>query len=314
MEHLALSLAGGTGVLLRREANAHGIDDNALARLVRGGLLVRMRHGAYAVRSVWEAADDRDRQLMLSGAVLRQYDDDVALSHASSIVRWGGPTWGLDLSDVHVTHLDDGGGRRGSRIVHHHGSCRVGDVSRLDGHWITSPARRVLDTASTVSPEAAVVAASDLLHRGLTTMPEIVQMNQTRAMWPNSLGVNLMLHLADERFESVGESRSAYLFFSQGLPRPEPQWKIYWPDGRLAARVDFAWPEHRLLCEFDGRVKYTHMRRPGESIDEAVLREKRREEQILELTGWRIIRLIWADLAVPGATAARIRRLLALAA
>ncbi len=45
-----------------------------------------------------------------------------------------------------------------------------------------------------------------------------------------------------------------------------------------------------------------------------MLREKRREEAILELTGWRIIRLTWEDLAHPAATAARIRRLLARAA
>jgi hypothetical protein len=78
--------------------------------------------------------------------------------------------------------------------------------------------------------------------------------------------------------------------------------------------VDFAWPEYRLFCEFDGRIKYTGLRRPNETIEEAVLREKRREEAILELTGWRIIRLTWADLAQPAVTAARIRRLLARAA
>ena len=313
MEELALALADNTGVLLRRDALSHGIDDNALRRLVKRGLLVRVRHGAYALRSIWEAASDRTRHELLSKAVTRQYADHVALSHSSAVIQHGGPTWGLDLSSVHLTHLT-GGGRKGAGVIHHHGSCRAQDLTRIDDHWVTSPTRTVLDTASLASPETAVVVASDLMHRGLTSMPEIVQMEATRQMWPNSLGVNVMLHLADGRFESVGECRSAHLCWTQGLPMPIPQWEIYLPDGRLLARVDFAWPEGRLFGEFDGRVKYTRLRRPNETIEETVLREKRREEAILELTGWRIIRLTWEDLAHPAATAARIRRLLARAA
>jgi hypothetical protein len=313
MEHLALALAGSTGVLLRREAVAHGIDDNALRRLVKGQLLVRIRQGAYAVKTVWDAADQRDRHLMLCDAVQRLYDDMVCLSHVSALTKQNGPTWGLDLTAVHLTHFN-GGGRQLARVWHHTGVCRVGDVTRLEGHWLTSPTRTVLDTAAMVPPEVGVVIASDFMHRGLTSMPEIVQMYDSRGMWPGSLGVNVVLHLADQRFESVAEARCAHMFWGQGLPAPVPQWRIHLPDGTLFARVDFAWPEHRVLCEFDGRIKYTRLLRPGESIEDAVLREKRREELILELTGWRIIRLTWDDLAHPERTAARIRRLFVEAA
>jgi hypothetical protein len=313
MHDLALAIAGTTGVLLRRDAYAHGIDDNALRRLVKAGLLVRMRQGAYADRATWEVADPAARHDLLSTAVMRQYAEHVALSHSSAVVRQGGPTWGVDLSSVHLTHLE-GGGRKGARIIHHHGSCRAPDLSRDGEHWITSPTRTVLDMASIVRPEVAVVVASDYMHRKLTTREEIVHMEASRQMWPDSLGVNVMLHVADERFESVGEGRSAHLFWAQGLPAPEPQWELRRADGTLLARVDFAWPEHRLLCEFDGTIKYTRLRRPNETIDEVVIREKRREEAILELTGWRLIRLTWADLAQPEVTAARIRWLLTRAA
>ena len=56
MERLALALVGNTGVLLRRDALSHGIDDNALRRLVKRGLLVRIRQGAY--RIVYSVDDD----------------------------------------------------------------------------------------------------------------------------------------------------------------------------------------------------------------------------------------------------------------
>lgn len=306
-------LASAASVVLRRDAVAAGVDDNALRRYVRAGTLVRIRQGAYALKPVWDAATAEERHLMLVDAVMRQYDAHVVLSHASAALLQGAPGWGLDLSNVHLTHLD-GGGRIGGRVIHHHGSCRVGDVTRINDHWITSPARTVHDIAMTSGAEAALVNASDFLHRGLTTIAELLMLEPARSMWPHTLGMNVVHHLADPRFESVGESRCRYLFWSQGLPAPVPQYEVFHPNGRLAGRVDFAWPELGVLLEFDGRVKYTRYRREGESLEETVLREKRREEIICEITGWRMIRLTWADLADPATTAARIRRLLQRAA
>jgi hypothetical protein len=48
-------------------------------------------------------------------------------------------------------------------------------------------------------------------------------------------------------------------------------------------------------------------------VTDAVLREKRREERVCEITGWKCIRIIWADLYDPERTAARIRAVMALA-
>ena len=69
-----------------------------------------------------------------------------------------------------------------------------------------------------------------------------------------------------------------------------------------------------LLGEFDGKAKYHRFRRPGETIEQAVMREKQREDLLRELTGWRCIRLVWADLFTPELTAQRIRRALLRAA
>ena len=78
--------------------------------------------------------------------------------------------------------------------------------------------------------------------------------------------------------------------------------------------VDFAWPEHRLIVEFDGLEKYYRHRRPGETIEQMVLREKAREDRIRELTGWTVVRITWADLARPELLVARLRRFMAQAA
>ena len=65
-----------------------------------------------------------------------------------------------------------------------------------------------------------------------------------------------------------------------------------------------------MFVEFDGREKYWKHRREGESLEDYLVREKRREELICQLTGWVCIRITWADLAAPDLLARRVRKLL----
>jgi hypothetical protein len=310
MNHPILHAADPWGVILRREAIARGMSDVVLHRLVRDRTLIRLRQGVYALRSVYLAANDRDRHLMLCRGVMRLYADHVALSHSSASLAQGGPTYGLDLANAHLTHLE-GGGRNLARIVHHQGECRVGDLRRQDGHWITVPARTVLDIAAVAGAEVGLVQANHFLHLELTSLAELHAVAAVEEFWPRSLPHHLVLHLADPKVESVGETRSMFCFSAQGLPRPETQYEIRYPNGEVAARVDFAWPERKVIVEFDGEEKYHRYRKPGETIEQMVLREKRREDLIRELTGWTVIRITWADLEVPIATAKRIRRAMA---
>ena len=112
------------------------------------------------------------------------------------------------------------------------------------------------------------------------------------------------------RCESIGEARTLCLIYRQALPKPEVQYEIRDEWGRVVARVDFAWPELGVFLEFDGKVKYQELLKDGESPTDVVLREKKREELICRLTGWRCIRITWADLYRPEHTAADIRKVL----
>ena len=80
--------------------------------------------------------------------------------------------------------------------------------------------------------------------------------------------------------------------------------------GRLFARLDFSWPDFGVFLEFDGKEKYERFRRENETLEEFLMREKKREERICQLTGWVCIRITWADLENPERTAQRIRRIL----
>lgn len=86
---------------------------------------------------------------------------------------------------------------------------------------------------------------------------------------------------------------------------------VYDALGKLLGCVDFLWPKHGVFLEFDGRIKYLIYRRPGETLADFLLREKKREERICQETGWICIRIGWSDLENPLETARRIRAILA---
>jgi hypothetical protein len=53
-----------------------------------------------------------------------------------------------------------------------------------------------------------------------------------------------------------------------GLPAPELQENVYDENGRFIARVDFSWMAQRTVGEFDGKIKYGKLRKPGQSLEE----------------------------------------------
>lgn len=303
-------IAETRGVFLRREARELGFDDRAVNAAMRAKIWFRVRRGSYTFRDIWESADPVGRHRILSRAVMRSLGDKVALSHVSAAVEHGCLTWGADLSRVHVTRLDGAAGRTEGGVVHHEGFCLDDDIVEHGGLRLLKPARAALETASLTSTESALVSLDSALHLQLTDPDELAAVFALMGRWPHTQKVHVPFRLADGRAESVGESRSRYLCWLHGLPAPELQFRVYDDGGRLLGITDFAWPESRLLGEFDGKVKYGRLLKPGQDPGDVVFAEKRREDLLREFTRWQMVRLIWADLYRGTQTAARIRRLM----
>jgi len=304
-------------IRLRRELLASGYDDAAILRAVRSGQFARARRGAYVNAAPFAALDERSQHAVRARAAAKQAKTEVVISHTSAIALYpeAVPTWGLDLRNLHLTRRDGKSGRKEAGVQQHRGRLVEGDVVRIGDVDVTSPVRALLEVTTMARVEVGLVLASCLLHRKLVTMEQVVQ-RYAGAMdhWPQTLTTDLVLRLADGRIESVGEGRVFHLCFAQALPMPCPQYEVSDDSGSVVARLDFAWPEYGVWVEFDGRIKYQELLREGESVTDVVLREKRRQEMIEELTGWRCIRLTWADLASPERVAARIRAAFARAA
>ncbi|CAM3644282.1 hypothetical protein [Nocardioides zeicaulis] len=299
-------------VRLRRELLADGYTDDQLTRLLRAGVLVRIRRGAYVEKKLWDRLAPEDRHRVLSRAVLRAGHPLMALTHVSAVLELGVAVWGVPLDEVHTTRTDGKGARREAGVVHHSGLLAESETQVVEGVRIGPAARAAVEVMATATPEAALVVANGLLHARHITRPELVAAAQAMKHWPYSLSAHVVVALADGRFESVGETRAFYLCRQQGLPRPEPQYVVRDERGNVVARLDLAWPAYGVFVEFDGRAKYDQHRRPGETLAQYLLREKKREELVCLLTGWVCIRITWEDLARPLQTGSRIRRVLEL--
>lgn len=302
------------GVFLRREALEAGYDDKAIARMRRMKLWRRIRQGCYVFADVWSTYTPEERHLVLAKAVLRTTPGPVALSHTTAAIAHDIAVWGADLAKVHVTRLDKGAARIERDVVHHVGVCPESDVMEVQGLPVVVPARAVVELGTVTHLESALVSADNALHQELCSPGELHRMFESMAHRPGSHKIHVVLHHMDGRAETPGETRARFLFWRQGLPRPELQYDVYDTDGRFVARVDFAWPEHQVFGEFDGAIKYGRLLKPGQNPGDAVFEEKRREDEVRALTGFRFGRLVWADLSRPGETGHRFRVLLAWAA
>lgn len=309
------SIAAATdehGLVMRRAVLARGGRDRDLALAVRRGALVRLRPGTHCDAETWQAADERQRHVLLVRGTMNKACVDVVASHVSAAAVLGSPLWELPTSTVHLTRPDQRGGRAEAGVTQHRGQLLETDVVQQYGIAVTGPARTIIDLSCLegVDLEHVLPVADDLLHRGLLSPDELRDAHSQAQRWPGSRMTELVVRLADGRRESVGETRTFYVMWQHGVPYAVPQVDVADTDGVHLGRLDFAWPELGVWLEFDGKQKYLEHRRPGESIVDAVLREKRRQERIERATGWRCIRITWADLHQPRAMAAYINSVL----
>lgn len=296
------------GVILRPQILDHGYSDQEIAALCRTGTLVRVRRGAYADGATWEAMTREGKHGVTVHAVVLSLDKPAVVSHASACVLWGLPTWGYDLSLVHVTRGDLQSPRTEGGVHHHVGTLGSSDVVEVDGVHVTVPDRTAIDMALLGGFERGVVVADAALR--LPGMNKDVLLHRLDLMrdWSGARNAGRVAEFADGLSESVGESRTRVVFELAGLPRPVLQAVIIDPvTGLILARVDFQFVEERTIGEFDGRVKYGAVPAHGLTAEDIVWREKRREDALRD-QGYEVARSVWADLRQPHVIVERYKR------
>jgi hypothetical protein len=301
------------GLFLRREALEFGYRDRDLCDARRSGDLTRVRHGAYVAADTWSQLDDVGQHRMRAQAVSLTHDGHVALCHTSGAAEHGLRLWGADLTRVHVTRLDKASGGRQHDVVYHQGTWTPDDIFAKDEMLLLGPERCALEAASLLPVEKGLIVTDSVLDLGLGSEESLWSAytpNMRRS--PFFAKLQITLRLTRPGAQSAGESRTRFMCWTQHLPEPELQFHVYDDLGNLVGITDFAWPEHRLLGEFDGRIKYGRLLKPGQQAGDVVFIEKTREDRLREVTQWAVIRFIWSELDNAQACGERVRRLMRL--
>ncbi|MGQ0574550.1 MAG: type IV toxin-antitoxin system AbiEi family antitoxin domain-containing protein [Pseudonocardia sp.] len=284
------------------ELRSAGFTVAELGRMRHDGTLSRLRRGSYVVGPCPD--DPALRHGLLVRATAQRLSDQAVVSHVSAAVLHGLPVWGLPLGRVHATRGRRSGARSSDRVCVHTAPVGRDEVTAIDGITVTGLARTVVDVARRVPFEQAVVVADAALRTGLAH-DELDGALARAAGWQGVPTARRAVRFADGRSESVGESRSRVAIARAGLPAPVLQWEIR--TARGVRRTDFGWPDLRTVGEFDGRVKYGRLLRPGQDAGDAVFAEKLREDEVRD-EDIAMVRWTWADLAQFDAVADRLRR------
>lgn len=294
---------GQGGVFSRGQALASGYTHDQVVAFLRDGRWERIRRGQYAEKTdvgqlePWERVSWIHRR-KIHAAMNSLRSGSVAVSHQSALVLHGLPVWGLDLGLVHISRFDGSGGVVAG-VQHHLGKLATDDLTVIEGRLVTTAARAAVETACTASFEAAVVGVDAVLRAGGLSDADLLRLLEQIEFWPGSTTARAALAFGDPLCESVGESRMRVFLYEHGFPAPVLQAEFRDRQGFIG-RVDFYFPEYRLVIEFDGLLKY------GGGAAGVLIEEKRREDRLRAL-GLTVVRSVWSDLDRPAQWAATLR-------
>jgi very-short-patch-repair endonuclease len=258
----------------RRGAREAGVSDWQL----RHADVVRTSRDTYLPRA---SADVLRHRI---DAVLLGAPPGAVLSHLTAAALWR-----LEvplIADDRRVHLSVPPGRRvrsrKDRRVHV-ATVPAPETRRVGGLLVTSPSRTWIDLAAVLPPPALLAATDQMLARRFPAdeFPAIVARSRGRRGVATARAV---MCLGNPLAGSPMESVLRWLLHEAGLPGPVLQ-HVVRHDGRFLGQVDMAWPERRVLVEFDGNVHR----------DRKVFVDDVRRQNGLVLAGWTVLRFTSAD-------------------
>jgi hypothetical protein len=240
------------------DAQRAGLTRAQIETRVSTGRWHRIRRGVYCLISRWSTADDAGRHRIECAAVIRSSGAGGAvLSHSSAALLHDVPVSRSLLDHVVVT-VPPGARRHAQRrtgVVTHVAGLPDADRREKEGLPVTSLPRTVADCLRVLPAEESVPIADAALRKDLSRA-QVEGVLARQARWPFVAAAVASLALVDPRRESWLESTSAVVMHRHGLPVGVPQVRILDGRRRFVARVDFAWLNHGVVGEADGRVKY----------------------------------------------------------
>jgi very-short-patch-repair endonuclease len=222
------------------------------------------------------------RSVIDADDALRMLGPRAVLSHETAARLHGIPLLDDDATErVSVPRSRHGRGVKG--WVVHRADVPEDDVDARKGLRCTSAVRTLMDLTRVLSHAAAVCAVDSALREAVVSLEELAPLGRTKGR--GARRVRAAARACDPLSGSVLETLLRLALADAGLPRPRSQYRVM-DHGHEVARVDFCWPEQRLVVEADGFA--FHSSRDDFRRDRARMNE-------LERLGWRVLRFTWDD-------------------
>jgi hypothetical protein len=274
---------------------SHAVAEGAVTpRQLKAGLYRRLLRNVYA--------DPRltpDHQLFARGAALLMPRD--AVLGGRSAAAWFGAPFAGAADPVVVLVPPDSAWRGPAGVTVHRTLLEPHEVTVVDEDVRVTRALRSARDVAALEPLLTAVALLDgMVRAGHLDQAALRSLERSaRGRWRGTR-VARAVPLVDGRSESPPESWVRVACVRAGLPAPVPQYVVL-ADGEFLGRVDLAWPEYRVIVEYEG---------PHHFEDLQIRRDDRRYRRLIE-AGWLVIRLSAPDLRDLEGVVARIRAALA---
>jgi len=275
-------LASSYGLVTRAQLRRIGFTDSGVQRLVRAGRLARVLPGVYG-----SASAPKTWEMQAMAGCLRS-PGRVWLSHRSAAAHHGFLGCGKDrLEFLTTTRMRLARGH----LLHCVATMPECDVEVVRGIPTTSPARTLLDLAAVVNEETLEVALDDALCTHKVRLARLRwRLEQLGAKGkPGTTNLRSLLEVRGDGSivpTTILETKLVRLLRKVQLPIGKAQHRLE-ENGRLIDRVDFIYPEQRLVVEVDGTRWHAGRR--------ARTRDAERDNY-LNIRGWIVLRFTWFDL------------------
>ena len=175
-------------------------------------------------------------------------------SHRAAARLWAFPNFERVLAEVTALRHR----RRSSDDVIWHESIRFDECEAtvLHGIPVTNATRTLLDLGAVIDERELLVVVDDAVRRNLTSVSHLA--SELERFGDRRLGSGTVRRVLARRRsgeptpESPLETLFDQLVHDYRLPEPVRQWPVVDHLGRVIARVDFAYPDARLVIEIDG--------------------------------------------------------------
>ncbi len=265
------------GVVARRQLVALGVSSRTVEYRMERARLHPVHQGVYAVGHPGLTVHGRWMAAVLA------HGPTAVLSHRSA-----GSLWGLLRSSRAVIEVT--AERRWPRpgVQLHRSALPEDEVTTLDGIPVTTVPRTLFDLAAVVEARKVERAIEEAEVRALV---DPLSLQDLLGRHPRRHGAaTLRAALA-----SVGgyptptrselEDRFIALLDANGLPRPSINARLE-VEGQWI-ECDCVWRSHKLIVELDGRA--THR-------TAAAFERDRARDRLLQVAGWRVVRITWRQL------------------